>query len=78
MKVLVIVPLIITIDFPAKVRDELYDADEALRREDLLQLALQNIKAGPAVEMPDADNEGVIFLDDNEYELPDERGRQRN
>jgi hypothetical protein len=78
MKVLVIVPLIISIDFPAGNRDELYTADKALRRGDLLEIALQKIHAGPDVELPDADNEGVIFLDGDEYELPDERGQPRN
>ena len=72
MKVIVIVPLIITVDVPAANTAELYDADKALRREDLLELALAKIQAGDDVEMPEPDNEGVIFLDDKEDELADE------
>ena len=78
MKVLVIVPLVIAIDFPARNRDELYTAGKTLRRGDLLEFALQKLRPGPEVELPDADNEGVIFLDEDEYELPDERGQPRN
>jgi hypothetical protein len=69
MKLIVIVPLIITIDVPAKTTDELYDEDKALRREDLLNLALEKIPAGSDVEVPEPDSEGVIFLDENEEEL---------
>jgi hypothetical protein len=72
MKVIVIVPLIITVDVPATHLADLYDADKALRREDLLELALAKIQAGAEVEMPDPDNEGVIFLDEKEDELADE------
>lgn len=78
MKVLVIVPLVITVDVPANSRNELYGVDKSLRREDLLELALHRIQAGPDVELPDADNEGVIFLDENEYELADELNRPRD
>jgi hypothetical protein len=78
MKVLVIVPLVITVDVPAKSTGELYGADKALRRDDLLQLALTKIQAGTDVELPDADNEGVIFLDENEYELADELNGRRD
>ena len=77
MKVLVIVPLVITVDVPAKSIAELYGADKALRRDDLLTLALTKIQAGADVELPDADNEGVIFLDENEYELADELNGRR-
>jgi hypothetical protein len=72
MKVIVIVPLIITVDVPATKPADLYDAQKALRREDLLELALAKIQAGDEVEMPDPDNEGVIFLDEQEDELADE------
>jgi hypothetical protein len=78
MKVLVIVPLVITVDVPAKSTAELYGADKALRREDLLELALTKIQAGADVELPDADNEGVIFLDENEYELADQLHGRRD
>lgn len=72
MKVIVIVPLIISIEVPGETLEELYDSDKALRRDDLLQLALDKIPTGPDVEVPDPDNEGVIFLDGNEDELADE------
>ncbi len=72
MKIIVIVPLIITIDAPATKLGDLYDADKALRREDLLDLALSKIQADADVEIPDPDNEGVIFLDEREDELADE------
>jgi hypothetical protein len=72
MKVLVIVPLVIPVDAPAAKQKDLYGADKALRREDLLRLALARIQTEKDVELPDADNEGVIFLDENEYELADE------
>ncbi len=72
MKVLVIVPLVIPVDAPAAKHKDLYGADKALRREDLLRLALARIQTEKDVELPDADNEGVIFLDENEYELADE------
>jgi hypothetical protein len=72
MKVIVIVPLIITVDVPAATTAELYDADKALRREDLLDLALKKIQGDADVELPEPDNEGVIFLDDQEDELADE------
>lgn len=72
MKVLVIVPLVIPVDAPAAKLKDLYGDDKALRREDLLRLALARIKTEEDVELPDADNEGVIFLDENEYELADE------
>jgi hypothetical protein len=72
MKVLVIVPLVIPVEAPAAKLKDLYGADKALRRDDLLRLALAKIKTEEDVESPDADNEGVIFLDENEYELADE------
>jgi hypothetical protein len=74
---IVIVPLIITIDVPAKTTEELYDEDKALRREDLLNLALEKIPAGPDVEVPEPDSEGVIFLDENEDELDNDLGPKK-
>jgi hypothetical protein len=72
MKVIVIVPLIITVEAPGNALGDLYDGDKALRREELLDLALAKLQAGADVEMPDPDNEGVIFLDEKEDELADE------
>jgi hypothetical protein len=72
MKVIVIVPLIITIDAPGTKLEDLYDSDKALQREELLNLALAKLQADADVEMPDPDNEGVIFLDAQEDELADE------
>jgi hypothetical protein len=77
MKLIVIVPLIITIESPAKEKSELYGADRTLRRQELLDLALNKIPSGPEVEVPEADNEGVIFLDQNEEELPEFLGQRR-
>jgi hypothetical protein len=77
MKLIVIVPLIVTIESPAKVMSELYGADHALRRQELLDLALSKIPTGPEVEVPEADNEGVIFLDESEEELPESLGQRR-
>jgi hypothetical protein len=78
MKLIVIVPLIITIDVPAKTTDELYDDDKSLRREDLLNLALEKIPTGPDVEVPEPESEGVIFLDENEDELDNDLGPKKS
>jgi hypothetical protein len=72
MKLIVIVPLVITVDAPAKKLAGLYDSDKVLRRDELLRLALSKVPTGPDVELPEADNEGVIFLDETENELPNE------
>ncbi len=72
MKLIVIVPLLITVEVPAEEVEDLYDSENALRREDFLRLALASVQTSADVELPDADNEGVIFLDENEEELPNE------
>ena len=72
MKLIVIVPLVITIDVPARRPGELYDSEKILRRDVLLTAALNKVRTEADVELPDADNEGVIFLDENEEELPNE------
>ncbi|MEA3150115.1 MAG: hypothetical protein QOD56_1054 [Gammaproteobacteria bacterium] len=72
MKLIVIVPLVITIDVPARQSRELYDSEKILRRDELLAAALNKVRAEADVEFPDTDNEGVIFLDENEEELANE------
>ena len=72
MKLIVIVPLVITVEVPAKEVEDLYDSQDVLRRDDFLTLALGSLQTSANVELPDADNEGVIFLDENEEELPNE------